>query len=118
MVSMTDIQTAASGLGVAVLNGYAGTKAQLPYIVNRPLLTDYQDVAINGAALDWNQEFSLYACAGSVEASFNLAVALINHLQGQRVGGTTLAASMGYSGAQVEGHYESEVTVQLNQGGI
>ena len=29
-----------------------------------------------------------------------------------------LAASIGYVGAQVEGHYESQVTAQINQGAL
>lgn len=98
--------------------GYAPTGATLPYVVHRPLLVDIVDVAIGGEAVDWDYQTSLYCCAGSVEASFNLALAVINQLQGQRVGGTTISASMGYNGAIVEGHYESQVTVQLNQGGL
>lgn len=98
--------------------GYAPSGARLPYVVSRPLLIDDVATALNGDAIDWDFQFSLYCCAASVEACFNLAVEVIAELQGQRVGGTTLSASMGYSGAQVEGHYESQVTVQLNQGGI
>lgn len=98
--------------------GYAPTGTQLPYVVSRPLLVDDLAVAVNGDAIDWDFQFSLYCCATSVEASFNLALMVMNDLQGQRVGGTTLSTSMGYTGAQVEGHYESQVTVQLNQGSI
>jgi len=101
-----------------VHTGYAPTGAKLPYVVSRPLLLDTVEVAINGDALGWDYQASLYCCAGSVEASFNLALAVVGTLQGTRVGGTTISASIGYSGAQVEGHYESQVTVQLNQGGI
>lgn len=98
--------------------GYPATGAKLPYVVSRPLLIDSLEPAISGDAVDWDLQFSLYACGGSVEASYNLAVALCAELQGTRVGGTTLKTSVGYIGAQVEGHYESQVTVQLNQGGI
>ena len=98
--------------------GYPPTGAKLPYVVSRPLLVDDVELALNGDALGWDFQFSLYCCGASVEASFNLALAVIGTLQGARVGGTTLAASMGYNGAEVEGHYESQVTVQLNQGGI
>jgi hypothetical protein len=101
-----------------VHTGYPPTGAQLPYVVHRPLIIDGDDIAINGDALSWDYQTTLYACAGSVEGSFNLAVVLMQALQGARVGGTTLSTSMGYNGAQVEGHYESQVTVQLNQGGI
>lgn len=98
--------------------GYAPTKAQLPYCVTRPLYIDPDSVAINGDALAWGSQFSVYCCGAGVEASYNLAVDVMQELQGASVGGTTLSTSMGYSGAQVEGHYESQVTVQLNQGGI
>lgn len=98
--------------------GEAPTNAELPYVVGRPLIVDDLAVAMAGNAIDWDFQFSLYCCAASVEASFNLALSVIGTLQGQRVGGTTLSASMGYVGARVEGHYESQVTVQLNQGGI
>ncbi len=98
--------------------GYAPTGAALPYVVLRPLIVEDPEVAMAGNAIDWGVQFSLYCCAASVEASFNLALSVIGTLQGQRVGGTTLSASMGYNGAPVEGHYESQVTVQLNQGDI
>ncbi|QWS69678.1 tail terminator [Microbacterium phage WilliamStrong] len=98
--------------------GNAPTGAALPYVVSRPLIIDDAVLAINGAAIDWDFQFSLYCAAASVEASFNAAVMVMGDLQGKRVGGTTLSTSMGYVGALVEGHYESQVTVQLNQGGI
>lgn len=98
--------------------GYAPTGAQVPYVVSRPLLIDDLARALDGSAIDWDFQFSLYCAGGSVEASYNLAVMVMDDLDGKRVGGTTLSTSMGYIGAQVEGHYESQVTVQLNQGGI
>lgn len=99
-------------------DGYAPTGAELPYVVNRPLVMDPDGVALAGNAYDWDTQFSLYCCGGSVEASFNLAGMVLTALHGARVAGTTLSCSMGYIGAQVEGHYESQVTVQLNQGGM
>jgi hypothetical protein len=77
-----------------------------------------EELALAGNSILWDHQTTLYACGASVEASYNLAVLLMSTLQGKRVGGTTLSTSMGYSGAQVEGHYETQVTVQLNQGGI
>lgn len=99
-------------------DGEAGTGARLPYTVSRPLYLDDTDLAVSGDSVAWDQQFTLYACGGSVEASFNSAMSIISHLQGQYVAGCTLACSMGYSGAQVEGHYESQITVQINQGGL
>lgn len=99
--------------------GYPPTGAKLPFVVSRPLLMDQmEEVTLAGQSLVLDYQFSLYCAGGSVEASWNLAVLVCGELQGQRVGGTTLSTSVGYIGAPVEGHYETQVTVQLNQGGI
>lgn len=98
--------------------GYAPTGAKLPYVVLRPLIIEDPEIAIAGNAVHWGTQYSVYCCGASVEASFNLALSVIGTLQGKYVGGTTLSASMGYNGAPVEGHYESQVTIQLNQGDI
>jgi hypothetical protein len=104
--------------GVTTYPGYAPTGATLPYVVHRPINFEPDDVAIAGPALGWDLQTGLYCAAGSVEASFNLALAVMMALQGVYVAGSTIITSMGYSGAQVEGHYTSQVTAQLNQGGI
>lgn len=116
MSILTDITDKVTAAPCVV--GYPATGQTLPYVVSRPLLADSLEGAINGKAIDWDFQFSLYCCGASVEASFNLAVLVMAEVHGARVGGTTLKTSMGYSGAQVEGHYETQVTVQLNQGGI
>ncbi|AVJ49760.1 tail terminator [Microbacterium phage Lucky3] len=119
MVSMSDITALLDELGAPAVTGYAATKAALPYVVARPMIVTYEgDLAVSGDALGWDNQFGLYCAAASVEASFNLAKAVMEALHGQRVGDSTLAASMGYTGAQVEGHYESQVTIQTHQGGI
>ena len=116
---LNDITAQLATIGVQNFDGYAATGAALPYTVTRPLdVGTDNDLALNGDVVGWNFQFSVYACGASVEASFNLALAVIKTLQGAWVRGTTLSASMGYNGAEVEGHYESQVTVQLNQGGI
>lgn len=99
--------------------GYASTGARVPYVVSRPLLFgDDLDRALSGDAFAWDTQYSLYCAAASVEASYNLALEVMRDLDGQPLAGTTLATYMGYVGAPVEGHYESQVTVQLTQGGI
>lgn len=118
MSIFNDVDELVRGAGLDLFTGYAPTGALLPYTVHRPLVLDVVEMAVNGEALTWDQRTTLYACGGSVEASFNLAVELMRVLQGAYVAGTTLSTSMGYVGAPVEGHYESQVTVQLNQGGI
>lgn len=118
MSLLTDINVLVQAANLPIHIGYAPTNAALPYAVHRPLILGDVEIAIAGNATLWDYQTTIYACAASVEASFNLAVELMRALQGARVSGTTLSTSMGYSGAQVEGHYESQVTVQLNQGGI
>jgi hypothetical protein len=98
--------------------GYAPTGAVLPYVVSRPLIAGDLAEALAGNEMTIDIQFSLYCCGGRVEACYNLALDVMRDLQGKRVGGTTLSTSVGYVGAPVEGHYESQVTVQLNQGGI
>lgn len=99
--------------------GYAPTGAKAPYVVTRPLLIgDALDRALSGDSMGWDTQVSLYCVGASVEASFNLAVLVMRDLDAKPVGGTTLSTSMGYIGAQVEGQYETQVTVQLNQGSI
>lgn len=116
---LADLNAKIAPLGVGVWPGYAPTGAGLPYVVTRPLDVGLDtEVAVAGNAFDWNTQISAYCCAESVEASFNLALAVVQTLQGSRLRGTTLSATIGYNGAQVEGHYESQVTVQLNQGGF
>lgn len=116
---LADINSVIENVGVPVYPGYAATGAALPYVVSRPFLVDpFEGLAINGDAIGYDFSFAVYCCGASVEASFNLALAVMGTLQGARVRGTSLSASMGYNGAEVEGHYESQVTVQINQGGI
>lgn len=98
--------------------GYAATNAQLPYAVIRPLATDPADVAVAGTVYAWDNDLSLYCCGGSVEASYNLSKDAVRKLAGQRYGGSTLVARIGYVGAAVEGHYESQVTIETTQGVI
>lgn len=118
MSILNDINTLVQAAALPIHTGYAPTGTALPYAVHRPLFIDSVEEALSGDAIDWDYQTTIYACGASVEASYNFAVELMKTLQGARAGGTTLSTSMGYMGAQVEGHYESQVTVQLNQGGI
>jgi len=118
MVSMDDIKVYLDAADIPNYKGYAPTNAKVPYVVDRPLIIDHEDVALDGSAIGWDNQFALYCAAGSVEASLNLAKEVIIALQGKYVGGSTLDTSMGYSGAQVEGHYETQVTAQINTGGL
>ena len=117
-MDMTQISTLARSAGLTVFDGYAKTGSQPPYVVNRPLILDTEDIALCGQAIDWDFNFGLYCVGASVEASYNLALAVIQALQGARVGSSTLSCSMGYTGAQVESRYESQVAVQINQGAL
>lgn len=116
MSTLNDIADLVSGDPIHI--GYAPTGAQVPYSVARPIIMDQTEVSIAGDGLNWDSQYGIYCCGASVEACYNLGLDVMRQLNGARVGGTTLAVSMGYSGAPVEGHYETQVTVQLNQGGI
>jgi len=118
MGTFSDINTLSAAAGAPVYAGYPATDAILPYVVHRPLSIAPGQTALNGSNIDWDHQYTLYACAAGVEASYNLAVKVMRILHGARVSGTTLVTSMGYTGALVEGHYESQITVQLNQGVI
>ena len=105
--------------GLQCFVGYPPSNAKVPYVVIRPLVTNYEgDLSIGGCAVGWDHQITLYCAAASVEASDNLSKMVMSALVGKRVGDSTLAVSMGYSGAPVEGHYESQVTAQSHQGGI
>ncbi|USH44762.1 tail terminator [Microbacterium phage Juanyo] len=114
------IKDALGGIGDPVYVGFAPSNAKVPYVVLRPLILDLGDEgpAIAGNAITWDNQVSAYCAGGSVEASFNLAKAVMGALQGVRVADYVLSTSMGYDGAPVEGHYEAQVTIQNNQGGI
>lgn len=96
--------------------GYAPTGQALPYVVGRHLYFGDPVRNLDGSGSGWDTQYSLYCVAASSEASGNLAIMVMQELDGKRVAGTTLSTSMGYVGAVVEGAYESQVTVQLNQG--
>lgn len=120
MSTLEDITAKAQELLPAsrVIEGYAPTGASVPYYVHRPLFIGDDNVALNGEVFDWDHQTTFYCCAASPTASYNMALDLMRVLTGASVAGTTLITSMGYTGAQVEGHYESQVTVQLLVGGI
>lgn len=118
-MDMISISQLVRDAGLQCFDGYAITGAKLPYVVNRPLILQPEgELTLCGGAIGWDNQFTLYCAAGSPEASYNLAKMVMSLLQGKRVLDSTLATSMGYSGAPVEGHYESQVTVQVAQGEI
>lgn len=117
-MDMQAIAALIQAAGVSTHSGYASTGAVPPYVVVRPMIIDTDVFTIDGGAMNWDFNFGVYCVGASVAASYNLAVLTMQALQGQRVGGSTLACTMGYVGAQVEGRYESQVTVQVNQGAL
>jgi hypothetical protein len=118
-MNLEDVTNLLDSLDCPSYEGYAPTGARVPYVVARPQIMDHEElVAITGDAVAWNNEMYLYACGGSVSASYNLAVQVMGILQGARLEGSTLDTTMGYAGASVEGHYESQITVQKHQGGL
>lgn len=115
MSALTSLLTNVDGTGFL---GYPETRAKAPYYVIRPMVTTPGDLALCGQSMAWDFQFGVYCCGASVEASYNLGIAVMAALQGQRVGDSTLSCTMGYVGSQQESHYETQVTVQINQGGL
>jgi hypothetical protein len=115
---MTDVSGLLRAAGIPTFDGYPGTGSTVPYVVVRPMILDPEVLALCGETLDWDFNFGVYCCAASVEASFNLAKMSVAALQGKRVGGSTLSCTMGYVGAQTESRYETQITVQINQGAL
>lgn len=116
MTVINDLEALLTDLDSVI--GYARTDQVVPYVVIRPLyLGTADDVeALSGDALGWDQQISVYCCGASVEACYNLALDVMARCQGKRAGGHTMSTSLGYVGAPVEGHFESQVTIQMNQG--
>lgn len=116
MSFLTDLQSRLTPLGSQV--GYAATGQELPYVVVRPLyLGPAEDLsALSGDGLGWDEQASAYCAGASVEASYNLAVEVMQLCSGRRAGGGVMRVSFGYVGAPVEGHYETQVTIQINKG--
>ena len=117
-MTLQDTKAALATLKVPVYVGYPATGATMPYVVIRPLIADPTNEALAGNAIDWDNQISAYCAASGVEASVNLGFGVMRILQGRRVAGQVLSTSMGYSGAPVEGHFETQVTIQSNQGEI
>lgn len=117
-MDITQVNAHIETLPVKVYDGYAPTGARAPYVVTRPLFLDAEGIALDGSAVAWDYQVTAYCVGASVSASFNLAQSVIGAVQGKRVDDSTLSASMGYTGAQVEGQYESQVTIQTHQGGL
>lgn len=120
MSVLDDLRALATIADVLTYAGEAPTNAPLPYYVVRPLFIGdgAEGLALSGETLAWDTQLSIYCCGASVAASFNMAENVMRYLDGKRLAGSALTTSMGYIGAQVEGHYESQVTVQLNRGAI
>lgn len=115
-MSVDAIDTHLKGASLQSFIGYAKTGSKAPYVVVRPMTALPDAVAVCGQVIDWDNTFGVYCVGDSVEASYNLAKLVVSALQGKRVGADSMSCSVGYAGSLVEGRYESQVTIQLNQG--
>ena len=119
MTAVTEALTpVAISMQVEVFSGYPDSGAQLPYITHRPMITLPGELAVAGNAIGWSDNHGVYCSGASVEASHNLARAVLTALDGARVGDYVVTPSIGYIGARVEGAYETEITLQANQGAL
>lgn len=117
-MSLQQVVDVSSSVGVPVYNGYAATAARVPYVVVRPMTLDPLQESVGGPAMVWDTRYALYAVAGSVAASYNLAVSLLQVLNGARISGSYMSASLGYVGALTEGAYETQVTTLSMKGSL
>lgn len=97
--------------------GYPPTVVKAPYVTIRPLTIQQDVVAVSGDMISWDTQIGVYCVGNSVGASWNLALAVLS-LQGVLLGGNVLNTSVGYTGAKIEGNYETQVTVQTHQGAV
>lgn len=98
-------------LGASVCRGYPHTGVRPPYIVVRPLSSTTETQSLEGTMV-WSGEYAVYCVADTVWGSANLAMDAKKLLDGVYIDGTTLTASMSYTGSPVQGLYESLVTIQ------
>lgn len=98
-------------LGAPVCRGYPQTKMRPPYIVVRPLSSTVETQSLESTMV-WSGEYAVYCVADTVWGSANLAMDVKKLLDGVYIDGTTLTASMSYTGSPVQGLYESLVTIQ------
>ena len=114
----TQLTTALNSVSVSKHPGYPPTGAQAPYVVLRPMITTPVELALTGDAIAWDGRWGAYCVGESVDASYNIAIAVMQALQGYYLNDSTLSVSMGYVGAQIEGLYETQVTIQADQGAL
>ena len=98
--------------------GEAPTGAHPPYVVVRPGTVAVADdtTALCGLQVAWDVSYDLHCRAGSGEASWNIALDCVTALQGTRTSQGVLSCTVNYTGALVEGAYETQLSVQLYQG--
>lgn len=115
-MSTSEIVTLVRNAGLTVFSGYAKTGSLPPYAVVRPMTSDHDDLTLAGSVMVHDTRFSLYCVGASVDASYNLSLMAIGAIQGKRVAGDVASCSLGYVGALVESRYETQVTIQIDQG--
>lgn len=115
-MSTSEIVSMVKSAGLSAFSGYAKTGSTPPYVVVRPMTADPEDLSLRGDVMAYDSRFAAYCVGASVDASFNLAKVVVGALQGKRVAGNVASCSIGYSGAQVESRYETQITIQIDQG--
>lgn len=115
-MSSSEIVALIKATGLSAFSGYAKTGSVPPYVVIRPMTSDYEDLTINGEVVSYDSRFSAHCVGASVDASHNLGKQVVSAIRGKRVAGNVAVCSVGYSGALVESRYETQVTIQIDQG--
>ena len=116
-ILLIDVVTILQSANVTVYSGYAFTEATAPYIVVRPLAFIPDTLTLSGTPFASAESFSVYCCGASVEASFNLALSVMSVIADQRIGGYVPVMRINYTGAEVQGLYETNLEITMETGG-
>ena len=98
--------------------GDVPSQVAYPYIVIRPIYTAPDERAVCGQSLTWGQQVGVYCVAQAPDASMYIAHNVIGALDGEMIDGAVLQAEATYSGSNVNGVFESLVTIRYEKGTI
>ena len=104
--------------GVKVFSGAAASGVHAPYVVLRGISTTPDTLTLEAQPLSWGYLWGAYCVGDSPEASYNIAVAAVQALQGRWAGDSLLSCEIAYTGLRVEGLYETLVQINVQQGRI
>lgn len=97
-----------------IVIGYPNTDLKPPYAVVRPLLIRPDHVSIDGSALAWEDQYTIYCVGTSVKTSNQLSRDVVSLFQGNQEDLFLFQAESTLGTNLVESLYETPVLIQLN----